>query len=311
MALDLRKIRYFVAVYEEGSLSRAAAREKVVQPALSVQLRQLEAELAVRLFDRSAQGVQPTPAGHHLYTLSSGILRNVEGLRREMLDFGGTIAGTIRVGLMPSICRGPIAGVLTAYLDAYPRVEVKILEAYSGTLARQVMAGELDLAVCNRPAQQTDLKLRLLLRDRVVLVSGPNSRRLPPWEECRLSELGDLRLILPSGQHSIRRLLDTHVKSGAIASARIMEMDGLGATMRFVEATDWATLLPGIAVAEEARTGRFLLNPVAQPAGLTSDIYAMHAPDRPLSLAAQRFIDMVEAELLCTAGALAGYIGKR
>lgn len=306
MPLDLRKIRYFVAVYEEGSLSRAATREKVVQPALSVQLRQLETELAVRLFDRSAQGVQPTPAGHHLYRLSSNILRGLEGLKREMLDFGGTIAGTIRVGLMPSICRGPVAGLLSAYLDAFPRVEVKIVEAYSGTLARQVMAGELDLAVCNRPAQQTSLKLRLLLRDRVVLVSGPHTGRLPPWAECRLSELPELKLILPSGQHSLRRLLDAHVKSGAIATVRIMEMDGLGATLRFVEATDWATLLPGIAVVEEARAGRFLLNPVAAPARLTSDIYALHAPDQPPSLAAQRFIDMLETELLRTAAVVPG-----
>lgn len=311
MPLDLRQIRYFVAVYEEGSLSRAAARVKVVQPALSVQIRQLESELMVRLFDRSAQGVQPTAAGHHLYALSSGVLRGVESLRQEMLDFGGMIAGTIRVGLMPSICRGPIAGLLDAYLRGYPRVEVKILEAYSGTLARQVMAGELDVAVCNRPAQQTTLKLRLLLRDRVALVSGPDSRLLPPWSDCRLSELTGLKLILPSGQHSIRRLLDAHVKSGAIAPAKVMEMDGLGATLRFVEATDWATLLPGIAVAEEARAGRFVLNPVAQPASLTSDIYAIHGPDRPPSLAVQRFIDLVEAELGRTAQTLDGYSEKR
>lgn len=310
MPLDLRKIRYFVAVYEEGSLSRAATREKVVQPALSVQLRQLETELAVRLFDRSAQGVQPTPAGHHLYSLSSSLLRGLEDLRREMLDFGGTIAGTIRVGLMPSICRGPIAGLLSGYLQACPRVEVKIVEAYSGTLARQVMAGELDLAVCNRPAPQTSLKLRLLLRDRVVLVSGPHSRRLPAWAECRLSDLPELKLILPSGQNSIRRMLDTHVKSGAIAPARIMEMDGLGATLRFVEATEWATLVPGIAVAEEGRAGRFMLNPVAEPPNLTSDIYAIHGPDQPPSLAAQRFIEMVEAELLRTANALSGHSAK-
>ncbi|WP_372618086.1 LysR family transcriptional regulator [Falsiroseomonas sp.] len=306
MPLDLRKIRYFVAVYEEGSLSRAAAREKVVQPALSVQLRQLEAELSVRLFDRSAQGVQPTPAGHHLYTLSSGILRDLEGMRREMLDFGGTIAGTIRVGLMPSICRGPIAGLLDGYLDAYPRVEVKILEAYSGTLARLVIDGELDLAVCNRPAPQTSLKLRLLLRDRIVLASGPASRGLRPGEPCRLADLTDLKLILPSGQHSLRRVLDRHVKSGQIAPARVMEVDGLGATLRLVEATGWATLLPSIAVAEEARAGRFLLNPVAEPSNLTSDIYALHVPERPPSLAAQRFIEVVEQELLRTAGSLAG-----
>jgi LysR family nitrogen assimilation transcriptional regulator len=307
MPLDLRKIRYFVAVYEEGSLSRAATREKVVQPALSVQLRQLEAELGVRLFDRSAQGVQPTAAGHHLYTLSSGILRGLESLRREMLDFGNTVAGTIRVGLMPSICRGPIAPLLDAYLHAHPMVEVKIVEAYSGTLARQVTAGELDFAICNRPAHKTTLRLRLLLRDRVVLVLGPHGGQHVPWAPCHLAAVPNLKLILPSGQHSLRRLMDFHVKSGAIAPTRIMEMDGLGATLRFIETTDWATLLPSIAVLEEARAGRFVLHPVAQPANLTSDIYAMHAADQQPSLAAQRFIDMVETELVRTAATLKGY----
>ena len=298
MALDVRKLRYFVSVFEEGSFSRAAERENIVQPALSTQIKQLETELCVKLFERSTQGIQPTPAGQHFYKLSKDLLRTLEAAGQQMRDFGGSISGFIRVGIMPSICRGPLATILTRYSDAYPDVEIKILEAYSGTLADQVIAGALDFAICNRPASQTELKLRLLHRDRVILVSGP-TKKLTPWKPCRLAHMPDLKLVLPSSQHSLRRVLDKHIKAGRIKPARIMEMDGLGATMRFVQSSDWSTTLPSVAVIDDAKSDTFIMSPIASPE-LSSDIYELHLPARPLSLPAQKLVQMVHEELLRT-----------
>ena len=70
-----------------------------------------------------------------------------------------------------------------------------------------MIAGALDFAICNRPASQTELKLRLLHRNRVILVSGP-TKKLTPWKPCRLAHMPDLKLVLPSSQHSLRRVLD-------------------------------------------------------------------------------------------------------
>ena len=143
-------------------------------------------------------------------------------------------------------------------------------------------------------------------RSRIVATSLEKSSDQVEVEIHEDRQAPELRLVLPSAQHSIRRLLDRHIKSGTIAPARVMEMDGLGATMRMVEATTWSTLLPSVAVAHDARSDRFVLNPIADPPRLTSDIYAMHAPERPPSLAAQRFVDVVERELersAATAGA--------
>ena len=142
-------------------------------------------------------------------------------------------------------------------------MEIKILEAYSGTLADQVIAGALDFAICNRPASQTELKLRLLHRDRVILVSGP-TKKLTPWKPCRLG-MPDLKLVLPSSQHSLRRVLDKHIKAGRIKPTRIMEMDGLGATMRFVQSSDWSTTLPSVAVIDDAKSDTFIMSPIASP----------------------------------------------
>lgn len=295
MSFDFRKIRYFVAVHEEGSISRAAARENIAQPALSVQIKQLEEELSVKLFERSPQGVQSTPAGQHFYRLCQRLLGDLQAIRQQMLDFGGTVAGSIRVGVMPSVCRGPFATVLAAYSELYPEVEISISEANSGILARGVITGDLDFAICNRPASQTDLKLHHLYSDRIMLVSGP-SADFTPWQPVDLSQARNLKLILPSSQHSLRRMLDKHIKAGAIRTARLIEIDGLSGTMHVVESSDWSTALPSVAVINDIDTERFILNPIKSP-NISSDIYEIHSPDNPLSLPSMKFSEMILEEL--------------
>jgi len=91
--VDVRKIRLFVAVYEAGSITRAAEREHIAQPALTVHVQQMEEELNVKLFERSAHGVNPTPAGRHFYAICQDLLRRLESVGEEMQAFGGEVAG--------------------------------------------------------------------------------------------------------------------------------------------------------------------------------------------------------------------------
>ena len=293
--LDLRRIRYFVAAYEEGSIKRAAQRENVVQPAVSVQIRQLEAELAVPLFDRSTQGIQPTPAGHHFYRLCADLLRRLQRTEQEMRDYGGTIAGSVVIGIMPSICRGVLPGIVGQFTAAYPAVKLKIVEGYSGSLAEQLASGELDVALCNRPAPQTHLKLRLIGREPLVLVSGPDCRR-ESGQACRLGNIDGLQLILPAQIHTIRRLLDRHIKRLGLRPARIIEVDALGVTMDAIRAGGWSTILPRVAVLRDADDAAFRIGPIASPI-LTSDVYELRRPEQPLPVPAQRLIEMIEASL--------------
>lgn len=295
MALDYRKVQYFVALFEEGSISRAAERLNIVQPALSMQLRQLEAELALKLFDRTAQGVRPTPAARHFYGLCTGLMRQLESARREMRDFSDRVVGAIRVGLMPSICRGPLPRILSEYASRYPDVEVSVFESTSGSLADGVLEGNLDFAVCNPPTAQSSLLAMPLFSDPLRLVSGPRPD-LVPHRAYRLNEIDDLKLILPSRHNSIRRLLDRHLKSGEIRAARVMEIDGLNATMKTIERSDWSTLVPRIAVIDDVDDDRFRVNPVLSPE-LRSEIVEIHLAARPLTLPAALMVDAVRAAL--------------
>ena len=108
--MDLRQIQYFVALYEEKSITKAARRLHVVQPAVSMQIRRIEADYGVTLFERTTSGVYPNQAANTVYPMCLEVLANVEKLRRTLRHGSGKIDGTINVGVPPSIAHGILAG---------------------------------------------------------------------------------------------------------------------------------------------------------------------------------------------------------
>ena len=293
--VDIRKIRFFVSVYEAGSITRAAEREHIAQPALTVHIQQIEDEFQVKLFERSAQGMNPTPAGRHFYRICQDLLQRLASVNEEMQAFGGDVAGSVAAGIMPSICHGPLAPVLARYTEAYPNVAVRIVEGLSGTLADWVMSDAVDFAICSRPATTSDLSLRLLVTDRLVLVSARSSARTP-FAPSRLRDIADLKLVLPSPNHFLRHTLDHHIDRGDFHPVSTLEIDGQSATLQFVAQSDWSTILPTIALINEFESTRFTINPIDDPA-LSTEIYELRSPRRTLSVASQRFVAMLEAQL--------------
>ena len=291
--MDLRQIRYFTAVYEEGSFSRAAVRENCTQPGLSVQIRQLETELGQRLFDRNARGVTATIAGKHFYASCTGILGAVKAARQTMLDLAGSVAGSINVGVPPSFSKSALPAALRRFAEDHPHVEVRIAEAYSGTLSQWVVARDLELALVTEPPADLGLEATPFFRDRLVLVraaqTGPRKRALhggsPP-----------LRLAVPSGRHSLRQKIESHLSLRAANIARIIEIDGLLATLELVRSSDWATVLPTVAVADDVREGRLVAEAIVGPE-LWLDYFLVQTKDLPLSVASRRFLQLFEDEL--------------
>lgn len=293
--LDVRKMRLFVAAFEAGSITRAAEREHIAQPALTVHIQQIEDELRVKLFERSTHGVTPTPAGRHFYGICQNLLQQLESVEDQMQAFSGAVAGSISAGIMPSICHGPLAPVLARYTAAYPNVAVRIVEGLSGTLAEWVRADEVDFAVCNRPATTPGLSLRLLFTDRLVLVSSHHNTRTP-FSPCRLGDIENLKLVLPSPNHFLRHTLDHHIDRSDVTPVQTLEIDGQSATLQFVAQSDWSTILPTVALINEFDSNRFTINPIIDPA-LSTELYELRSPRRTLNPASEHFISMLEAQL--------------
>jgi DNA-binding transcriptional LysR family regulator len=185
--------------------------------------------------------------------------------------------------------------MLARYTATYPNVAVRIVEGLSGTLAEWVLSDAVDFAICNRPAATRGLLLRPLLTDRLVLVSARNRGRVP-FAPCRLGEIADLKLVLPSPNHFLRHTLDHHINRGDFRPATTLEIDGQSATLQFVAHSDWSTILPTIALINEFDSPRFTINPIEEPV-LFTEIYELRSPRHTLSVASERFIALLEEQL--------------
>jgi DNA-binding transcriptional LysR family regulator len=144
--MELRQLAYVVAVAEEGSFTRAAAREHVAQPGVSAQVRRLERELGQPLFDRGPGPVRPTAAGEAVLPLARAALAAAAGVRLAVDEVAGLIRGRVAVGVVPSVS-GWLAEALAAFHAAHPGVEITLVEDTSDALLEGVRTGALDLAL--------------------------------------------------------------------------------------------------------------------------------------------------------------------
>src|SRR4051794_29457957 len=144
--MELHQLAYVVAVAEEGSFTRAAAREHVAQPGVSAQVRRLEAELGQPLFDRGPGAVTLTAAGEAVLPFARAALAGAAGVRAAVDELAGLIRGRVAVGVVPSV-GGRLADPLAAFHAEHPGVEVTLVEDTSDALLDGVRTGRLDLAL--------------------------------------------------------------------------------------------------------------------------------------------------------------------
>src|SRR5262245_14566735 len=204
--MELRHLRYFVSVAEAASVSRAASRINISQPALSRQIRDLETELGVRLFDRVGRRIQLTAEGADLLDRSRDVLARAASLSERAGALSGGAVGTLRVGATPQTMQSVVAGFLTRYRRSQPGVEVHLTEAGGVRLLDLVGRGELDLTVCGiLPGER--LAYRLLFPFRVLAVAA-GSARLKRRSTIEIRELAREPLLLLSRDFGTRQLFD-------------------------------------------------------------------------------------------------------
>jgi DNA-binding transcriptional LysR family regulator len=173
--MELRHIRYFVAIAEEGSFTRAAERLWVAQPGLSTQIRRLETELGVQLFDRHTRGVDLTAAGELFLERARIALRAVEAAGATGADMRAGVSGTLRVGLSSGAGWQHTPLLLHRFARERPGVEVGVLEAPGGTLWRDLRDGRLDALIAPSVFKSADLRsLALGSEPWVALVGAPH-----------------------------------------------------------------------------------------------------------------------------------------
>lgn len=293
--MDLARLENFLQVASLGSLSRAADKMRIAQPALSRQMRQLEEEIGVQLFARHRRGMQLTEGGEELRRRLMAPLREIEQAFAEVRSLSGEAAGRIAFG-MPSTVTSLLAGRFARRVaqDA-PALHLRIVDGYSGHLVDWLQRGELDAAIIYGPASDFHMKLEELLIEPLMLV-GAASSDLDPAVPAQMASLGERTLVLPSNPHGLRVVVEQAARRARTTVSVRHEADSFVVLKELVESGLGYTTLPLSAFEREASEGRLRYAPLTNPPVMRQLVLGMRAGGER-SRAVQTACRLVKAEI--------------
>lgn len=249
--IDLRRLRYFIAVCEHGGFSRASQSIGVAQPSLTRQIKLLEKEVGISLINRSGRGAEPTAEGRFLLGQSRLHIDGLDDAVREVRHRSDKLKGEISLGICPTIVPLFLEDIRNFVEAQYQGVTLNVVEAYSGDLDSLMRGGRLDAALTYRPSAPGQLDILDLFAERLVLVTSYAGAQVDAPRQ--LGDISRLKLILPSGIHELRRIIDRVYRERGIALQPELELDSLSAVKAVIadETTQYATILPHSSVTRE------------------------------------------------------------
>jgi DNA-binding transcriptional LysR family regulator len=290
--VDLRRIRHFIVLAETLSFSRAAERLHIAQPALSVSIQKLEAELGVRLFDRTPVGVQLSASGQTALVTARRLLYHGEQLARSMRDAADGTAGRLRVGFVGSAIYQLIPRLVPSFRAQYPGVELVLHEATSARIVQMLNVEALDVGIVRTPLlEQSEVQLVTLQSDRFV-VAVRRDHPLAGRTTVALAALAREPFILHSplespGLHSAT--MATCQAAGFVPHVA-QEATQLQTVIALVESGLGVALVPEVMRGQREPAVVYLA--VDAPPTLAVTALAIAYMDETRSAAAQRFIEL-------------------
>jgi LysR family transcriptional activator of glutamate synthase operon len=290
--MELRQLRYLVALAEERHFTRAAAREHVAQPALSQQIRRLEEELGLGLVQRTTRRVAMTDAGDLLVARARRILAELDAARTELNAMRGVQTGRVTVGAMHTMGPVDVSLALALFHERHPGVELTVREQSSEELAEMLRVDELDLAFLSvtERIESHGLGLHQLVSEELVVILPPE-HPLADRRRVRMSELADDEFISYREGARLRELLvssaraagyEPRVKLESNESQRIRRLVARGLGVAILPRSDAEVLGPD-------PTRPILLDPT-----LTRDITLAWRQGRRHTPAAAEFLELAK-----------------
>lgn len=297
--VTLRQLRYFEALARHLHFGRAAEDVAVSQPALSMQIREMEALLGIALVERRPSGVRLTPEGEEIARRAARILAET----RDLVDFGrqagGVLAGELRLGIIPSIAPYLLPRILPALTGAYPDAELQVRETLTQSLLAELGQGRLDVILAALPLAGADLETRPLFQDRFLL-AVQNRPDLDERSRVDPGAIDGANLLLLEEGHCLRDQALNYCEALRPQGRSAFGATSLSTVMQMVAAGYGVTLLPELCAAVEVRDERVALLRFTDP-----------QPQRSVGLAWRRssprkrdFLALAD----CITGAMTGHL---
>lgn len=296
--MDIRQLRYFVAIAEEGSLSAAAQRVNVAQPSLSQHVISLERELDVTLLERSSRGVSLTESGEVLLDHGRRIIAAMDVAAEAVRQSGSAPQGEVTFGLPSSIAMVlsvPLAETVRLEL---PKVRLRAIDAMSGFIKTWLEDQSIDLGMLYDLGSVRHLSHRQLMTEELHFFSAPdawpfNSRAGSP---VPVADLPQVELVLPSPHHGLRIMIERNIKPHGVTLDVATEMDGLGQIKTMVARGSGYTILAPAAAIDFVERGELIMAPIVEPR-LVRPVYLVRNPAKPVTRAS-RELERITLEVI-------------
>ncbi|MBC9247638.1 LysR family transcriptional regulator [Paracoccus sp. 11-3] len=296
--MDIRQLRYFVAIVEQGSFSRAAKVLHVAQPALSLHVRNMEDSLGAELLFRSARGVVPTDAGAILLRHARAILDQIAVAGEEIRGQQADPEGEVRLGLPGTIGQIMAVPLITAVHARFPRIKLRIAEAMSGFIHDWLRDDRIDLAVLYGKAADGDISTRAVLQEDLHFVaSATKPIAAPAHGAIPFAQLAQLPLILPGLGHGLRDLLERTAQAHEVSLNTAIDVDSYGNIKTLVRDGFGCSILPLNAIWAEVSSGSLKTWPISGPS-MQRIAYLAQPTQRPLSNAAKAVLTLTQETLV-------------
>ncbi|MCB1925514.1 MAG: LysR family transcriptional regulator [Gammaproteobacteria bacterium] len=234
--MDLLLLRSFLAVADSGSITEAAERLRVTQPALSRRLQQLEEHLGVTLVERGRKGARLTEIGRLVQGEAQGLVARYEQMRELVSSHQRLEGGTVRIGGGATAVSFILPEAIAAFQTAHPQVRFQMREAGSSEIADDVAAGRLEIGVVTLPVRDRDLVVTPLTTDRIVLVAR-HDHPLAHRRRVRLQDLADQAFVAFEAGSALRQIIDGKLREAGVEVNVVMELRSIPAILRMVATT--------------------------------------------------------------------------
>jgi LysR family hydrogen peroxide-inducible transcriptional activator len=289
--MEIHQLRYFVAVAETGSFTRAAEREGITQPTLSEQILRLESKdkgIGRRLFDRLGRNIVLTDAGRVLLGHAQAIVSAVDEAERAVRDSGE--GGRLRVGAIPTLAPFLLPPAVTRFRKEHPAVQLQLKEDLTERLLADLLAGELDVGLMALPVRDDRLHVETLFSEPLVMALPPK-HRLAKRAEVKLADVVDEPFILLDDVHCFGDQVLSFCHRGGLEPRVVCRGEQIVTLLAMVAAGQGVSVVPEMAAVADAAKA-CVYRPLGKPSPARTLCAVWHKQRyRPASLRA--FVDVV------------------
>jgi DNA-binding transcriptional LysR family regulator len=293
LRFDLTTLKFFLAVYEERSMAKAAEREHITPPAISKRIAELESSLAVVLFERLSTGIRPTPAGDALAAEARGVFQSLDRMHGRLSEYATGQRGAVRLYSNPSGLVASLADDLKSFIDANREVTVRLDEHHSDEVVRGVAEGDADIGVFAHHIGAEDLTI-VPYRSVELVLAMPRAHPLAGRRNVAFAEAIEHEFVDLTEDSAIGALVASIASAQGLKLRSRVRVTGFEALRRMVHAGLGIGVIPASRVPDSSHTAELVCVPLTDSWAQYRLNLCTRSPDT-LSMAARLMVEHLVA----------------